>query len=81
MDLTYEEVMASIDETQRLAVTMQVFEAIRDHMREGGTFRYLIYDRLGFDTDAYIALLSSGGMDISNFICDAQKPKEEESDE
>lgn len=51
---------------QRLAATAVVFEAIHEHMQSCGTFRYLIYDRLGFNTDAYSCLYSAGGLDISN---------------
>lgn len=53
------------DET-RLAVAAWVFKAIVDHAREGGTFRTLIYGRLGFGPDAYTPLYMAGGMDISN---------------
>ena len=50
----------------RLAVTAWVFKAICDHAKERGTFRYLIYDRLGFGHDAYMPLYLAGGMEISN---------------
>lgn len=39
---------------------------IVDHAVEGGSFRCLIYDRLGFGPDAYVPLYSAGGMTISN---------------
>ena len=50
----------------KLAVVAWVFKAIVDHAMEGGTFRYLIYDRLGFNPDAYLPLYDAGGMTISN---------------
>lgn len=50
----------------RLAVTAWVFKHIVKHAKEGGSFRYLIYDRLGFKQDAYAPLYMSGGMVISN---------------
>ena len=53
---------------QRIAATMIVFEKICDHIKEGGTYRYLIYGRLGFKYDSYAPLYSSGGLTISNFI-------------
>lgn len=59
------EMLEEIYET-RLAVTSWVFEAIVKHAQEGGTFRYLIYDRLGFNADAYVPLYLAGGMTISN---------------
>jgi hypothetical protein len=50
----------------RLAITAWVFAAIVAHARDRGTFRFLIYDRLGFEPDAYLPLYDAGGMDISN---------------
>ncbi len=35
------------------------------HAKEGGTYRYLIYDRLGFAPDAYMPLMDDG-ITISN---------------
>jgi hypothetical protein len=52
-----------------------VFRHIADHLREGGTFRYLIYDRMGFDSDAYSTLYGAGGMDISNACNDLLEVK------
>lgn len=54
------------DYETKMAVTAWVFRNIVDHAREGGSYRYLIYDRLGFEPDAYVPLYSAGGMDISN---------------
>ena len=51
---------------QRLAATAVIFETLCEHARRDGTFRYLIYERLGFGPDAYSLLLGAGGMDISN---------------
>lgn len=53
------------DET-RLAITAQVFRKIVEHAEQGGTFRFLIYDRLGFGPAAYYPLYIAGGMTISN---------------
>lgn len=49
----------------KLAVTKWVMRHIADHAREGGSYRYLIYDRLGFGPEAYRPLLDDG-MFISN---------------
>lgn len=56
----------------KLAIATFVFSAIDKHMKEGGSFRYLIYDRLGFNADAYAPLFRAGGMDISNMSNDHQ---------
>lgn len=50
----------------RLAIVAWTMHHIIDHAREGGTFRYLIYDRLGFGPEAYVPLYDAGGMIISN---------------
>lgn len=57
----------------KLAVTAWVFRNIVDHAQEGGSFRFLIYGRLGFDTDAYVPLYEAGGMEISNEFDMSQK--------
>lgn len=50
----------------KLAVTAWVIRNIVDHAKEGGSYRYLIYERLGFNFDAYVPLYEAGGMDITN---------------
>ena len=67
---TAEEVWETLTYTQKLAAATIVFRQVWEHIKQPGTYRYLIYDRLGFDTDAYCALYPEG-MNISNFIHDA----------
>jgi hypothetical protein len=44
-----------------------VFRHITDNaIKEEGTFRHLIYDRMGLNSDAYQLLYESGGMAINN---------------
>jgi hypothetical protein len=50
----------------KLAVTAWVFKHVLAHANEGGTYRHLIFDRLGFGDDAYGFLLHAGGLEISN---------------
>lgn len=50
----------------KLAVTQWAIKHIVDHAREGGSYRYLIYTRLGFGMDAYVPLYEAGGMTITN---------------
>ncbi len=50
----------------RLAVVAWVMQNIVDHAKEGGSYRFLIYERLGFGPDAYVPLYQAGGMTISN---------------
>ena len=59
------EVWDSLTHEQRLAATAYVFQKICEHARSGGTYRHLIYNRLGFGPGAYLALLPEG-MHISN---------------
>jgi hypothetical protein len=53
------------DSDTKLAVTAWVFKHIVDHAREGGSYRYLIYQRLGFGSEAYVPLCDDG-LTISN---------------
>lgn len=50
----------------KLAVTAWVMKHIVAHAEEGGSFRCLIYQRLGFEPDAYGPLYLAGGMTITN---------------
>jgi hypothetical protein len=49
----------------KLAVTAWVMKHIADHAKTPGSYRYLIYERLGFGPEAYGVLLDDG-MFISN---------------
>lgn len=55
------------DHDMKLAVTRWVMKHIVEHADEGGSYRYLIYDRLGFGPEAY-APLCRDGMTISNMF-------------
>ena len=57
--------MNDYDYETKLEITKWVMENIVKHAEEGGSYRYLIYERLGFGPDAYGYLLDSG-MTISN---------------
>ena len=65
IDAEYADMVEWCDYEMKLAVTKWVMKHIVEHAREGGSYRYLIYDRLGFDPDAY-APLCSDGLTISN---------------
>ena len=67
-----DEANASLDEMAdncpnelKIAVTRWAMKHIVDHAREGGSYRYLIYSRLGFGPEAY-APLCDDGLTISN---------------
>ena len=67
IDAEYADMVDLCDYQMKLAVTKWVMKHIVEHAREGGSYRYLIYDRLGFDLDAY-APLCSDGLTISNYF-------------
>lgn len=68
----------SLPEGDRVAVAVKVFQAVLEQARLGGTFRYLIYDRLGLSPDAYMPLYYAGGMHISDgFVLTDELPDEE----
>lgn len=50
-----------------------VFAHLFDHLAEPGSFRYLIYTRMGFDHDAYTPLYLAGGQAISNAFFDLEE--------
>lgn len=65
IDAEYDDMVEWCDHDMKLAVTRWVMKHIVEHAREGGSYRYLIYDRLGFGPEAY-APLCSDGLTISN---------------
>ena len=60
-----EDLLKDVSNDHKLAVTQWVFKHIVEHAKEGGSYRYLIYDRLGFGMEAY-APLCADGLTISN---------------
>jgi hypothetical protein len=64
-DKELDDIVEWCDHTMKLAVTKWVMKHIVEHAKEGGSYRYLIYDRLGFGPEAY-APLCSDGLTISN---------------
>jgi hypothetical protein len=73
-----DELVKNSDYDTRLAITAWVCKHILDHAKDGGSYRYLIYDRLGFDMDAYGVLQEAGALDISNLF-DLQKMEDIEN--
>ena len=61
-----QEVWNKLNYEDRLYATYFIFDQISEHMKNNGTYRYLIYDRLGFNMDAYGVLMEAGGLAISN---------------
>ena len=49
-----------------------VFRRLCEHLQDEGTFRALIYNRMGFKTSDYITLHEAGGMALSNALFDAR---------
>jgi len=65
-----QEVWNKLNYEDRLYATYFIFDQISEHMKNNGTYRYLIYDRLGFNMDAYGVLMEAGGLAISNMCFD-----------
>ena len=55
----------SCDNEMKIAVTRWAMKHIVDHAKDGGSYRYLIYDRMGFGPEAYMPLCADG-ITISN---------------
>jgi hypothetical protein len=73
-----DELVKNSDYDTRLAITAWVCKNILDHAKDGGSYRYLIYDRLGFNEDSYMVLQIAGALDISNLF-DLQKMEDIEN--
>ncbi len=70
-----EEVWNSLEYDQRLAATAFIFQKICEHAKTSGTYRNLIYDRLGFDSDAYFVLLPEGRRISNEFVLPSRGDK------
>lgn len=66
IETRYPALVAACPYEMRLAVAAWVMQRIVEHAQRGGSFRDLIYGRLGFGLDAYVPLACAGGMTISN---------------
>jgi hypothetical protein len=62
----HNETWDKLTQDQRLAAAVVIFEKIFENAREGGSFRKLISDRLGFLQKDYPSLYMAGGMAITN---------------
>lgn len=58
-----------------------VFRHLYNQTLEGGSFRYLIYDRMGFGPEAYESLYKAGGMVLTNILyTEYERSKESEEE-
>lgn len=63
-------------EREKLGVTLEgaawVVKKLSEHMKSMGTYRFLIYERLGFRhaSDAYCVFLAAGLMELHNHLAD-----------
>lgn len=68
-----EVLLAGLRGTPRLgSIEEHVRSAMDAHRQEGGSFRFLIYDRMGLPSGAYVPLYLAGGMDFSNACPEGQ---------
>lgn len=63
-----EKFWSSLSYEKKLYAVAYVSRVLCEHAREGGTYRYLIYERFGFDLDSYAILQWSGLLEIHNLI-------------
>ena len=61
-----EEVWNSLDTDIRIAVASHLISKVVEVGSHGCSFRYFIYDMLGFGPEAYVPLYIAGGMEITN---------------
>lgn len=69
-----EEDWLEIPYAQRLLMTEYIFSKINE---SPGSFRNLIYSKLGFKCDAYVPLYEAGGMEITNAMFYPQAGEED----
>ena len=61
-------------EREKLGITLEgvawVVGKLHEHMHSTGTYRFLIYERMGFWNEAYVTLMQAGLMDLHNHLAD-----------
>jgi hypothetical protein len=63
----HDKIWKDLPEDVRLACADVIFRAIDQHAHDGGTFRQLIYERLGFHPErAYAVLQCAGALELSD---------------
>lgn len=67
------DIFQSIPYDDRLCLAAYFFSVLRAQLEEGGSYRYLIYDRLNFNVDAYGLLQLAGALDVNNALFDAHE--------
>ena len=70
--------MSKDDKEIDLEQACLVMKKIMEHVNYGGSFRHLIYERLGFGPEAYCAMLKAGGLEFSNlcpFPAQSEEPR------
>jgi hypothetical protein len=69
--LDYHAVAATVPQETKLAMCAWFMEKCAEHARQGGSFRSLIYGRMGFGLEAFLPLYLAGGMELAhhfNFV-------------
>lgn len=61
-----EKIWNSLDTNTRIAVASHIIRQVNAIGQDGGSFRYFIYELLGFGPEAYVPLYEAGGMTITN---------------
>ena len=68
-EIKAKEVYESLEYDQRLFIAYHIFKQFYENeFIDEGSYRHLIYTKLGFSTDAYTALLDSGLMTLHNSV-------------
>lgn len=65
-DPELQKLVDACDPETKLAVAAWAISKVDDHGVGGGSFRYLIYNRMGFGPEAYVPMYEAGGMNITN---------------
>ena len=65
-DPELQKLVDACDPVIKLAVAAWAISKVDDHGVGGGSFRFLIYERMGFGPEAYVPMYEAGGMNITN---------------
>lgn len=67
----------SLSETEQIQVAAVIFRRLVDHAQINSSFRCLLYNEFGWNSEAYSAIYAAGGMAIHNLVSGAMVEEKE----
>jgi len=64
---------ASLSEDEQIQCAMVIFHKLRKHARDGGSYRWMLYDLFGWGDGSYGRIQCSGGLEVHNRLIEERQ--------